>query len=380
MQQHDPNGIRGNRQFGLDYLRGFVIVLVVLHHAVLAYCTFGHFNPQHYMWSTAPIVDSQRWRGFDIIVLFDDSYFMPLMFLLSGLFVRPSLRRKGSVAYLIDRFRRLGVPFALAVLTIMPLAFYASYRMAGAATGFGPFWMQTITTGPWPSGPPWFIAVLFGFDLVAVAARPLLGRLDRHPPNLSFAFLATVSLVTFLPLLIACGPYLWFSWGPFSIQASRILLYAAYFFVGVAAGPGLYIQGRRPVRLAALLFVPLLVEQACELRIPASLSPLTWHILYGLTMALFCTATTRALLAVFTRFKRRSAIWDSLSANAYGIYLVHYLFVLWAQYALLDWHIGAIPKAAGVFAGALGLSWCCSAVYLRARLMATRSDVGLRRR
>src|ERR1700733_13192663 len=64
-------------------------------------------------------------------------------------------------------------------------------------------------------------------------------------------------------------------------------------------------------------------------------------------------------------FERRFAVWDSLSANAYGIYLLHYRFVAWGQYALLDADIGAIPKAAGVFTGALGLSWCGSAVLHR---------------
>lgn len=60
MRHHDSNDDRRNRLIGLDYLRGFVIVMVVLHHAMLAYCGFGHFNPQRYLWSTAPIVDSER--------------------------------------------------------------------------------------------------------------------------------------------------------------------------------------------------------------------------------------------------------------------------------------------------------------------------------
>jgi glucans biosynthesis protein C len=65
-----------------------------------------------------------------------------------------------------------------------------------------------------------------------------------------------------------------------------------------------------------------------------------------------------------------------LSANAYGIYLLHYPFVVWGQYALLESDIGAIPKAACVFTGALGFSWGASAVLLRVR----RSVVGFWRR
>ena len=48
---------------------------------------------------------------------------------------------------------------------------------------------------------------------------------------------------------------------------------------------------------------------------------------------------------------------DSLSANAYGLYLVHYNFVVWLQYALLGTALFAVVKAAIVFGGTLVLSW-----------------------
>ncbi len=41
---------------------------------------------------------------------------------------------------------------------------------------------------------------------------------------------------------------------------------------------------------------------------------------------------------------------DGLSANAYGLYLVHYNFVVWLQYALLDTALVAMIKAAVVSA------------------------------
>jgi glucans biosynthesis protein C len=84
------------RLTALDRLRGALVGLVVLHHAVLAYCTFGRVDRIHYHLSTAPIVDPQSWIGFDVLVRLDDAFFMPLLFLLSGLFVRDGLARKGA--------------------------------------------------------------------------------------------------------------------------------------------------------------------------------------------------------------------------------------------------------------------------------------------
>ncbi len=62
-----------------DYLRTFAILLVLLHHAVLAYVTFVQLNPAIPI-TFAPVVDSQKWSGFDLIVLFNDTWFIALLF------------------------------------------------------------------------------------------------------------------------------------------------------------------------------------------------------------------------------------------------------------------------------------------------------------
>ena len=54
---------------------------------------------------------------------------------------------------------------------------------------------------------------------------------------------------------------------------------------------------------------------------------------------------------------RRWPVIDSLSENAYGIYLVHYLFITWLQYLLLRVASFALAKAMIVFTGTLILSW-----------------------
>jgi surface polysaccharide O-acyltransferase-like enzyme len=53
----------------------------------------------------------------------------------------------------------------------------------------------------------------------------------------------------------------------------------------------------------------------------------------------------------------RSRVWDSLTANAYGIYLLHYAFVSWLQYSLLKAALPAIAKGSLVRTGAVALSW-----------------------
>ena len=48
---------------------------------------------------------------------------------------------------------------------------------------------------------------------------------------------------------------------------------------------------------------------------------------------------------------------DAMRPSAYGIFLVHYIFIIWLQYAVYDYSWPAVVKAAVVFAGTLALSW-----------------------
>src|SRR4030081_2064533 len=96
----------------LDRARAFITLLVVLHHSVINYTYFGD-------------ADRMRWLGFDLIVLFNDSFFMACMFFISGLFVRDSLARRGPADFLRRRAWRLGVPFLILIFVIMTLAYYS---------------------------------------------------------------------------------------------------------------------------------------------------------------------------------------------------------------------------------------------------------------
>src|SRR6202166_5428768 len=91
----------------LDRGRSVITPLVVLHHSVINYTHFGHS-------------DRMRWLGFDLVVLFNDSFFMAFMVFISGLFVFGSLTRRGTAIFLQRRAWRLGVPFLVSIFVLMP--------------------------------------------------------------------------------------------------------------------------------------------------------------------------------------------------------------------------------------------------------------------
>ena len=111
----------------LSNLRAVVIVVVVAFHSVLPYLASlpAHpfpFDVAPYRWIAFPIIDRERWFGFDLFCAWQDISLMSLMFFLAGLFTPSGLGRKGSLTYLLDRWWRIGLPFLFAgrVLT-MPL-------------------------------------------------------------------------------------------------------------------------------------------------------------------------------------------------------------------------------------------------------------------
>jgi surface polysaccharide O-acyltransferase-like enzyme len=91
-------------------------------------------------------------------------------------------------------------------------------------------------------------------------------------------------------------------------------------------------------------------------------APFGLQILNDVALGLSCSTSCFFLLALFLRFGQYCVWWsDSLSKHAYGIYVAHYVFVVWAQYMLLDADISAPVKAAVVFAITLCASWLASA-------------------
>ncbi len=357
------------RNLSLDRTRTFLTLLVLIHHAVIPYTHFGH-------------TDGASWLGFDFVVLATDSFFMAMFFFLSGLFLWPSLSHRAPGVFARDRLVRLGIPFAVAAVTIIPIAYYAIALRENDGLSFTAFWWKTITVGPWPSGPLWFLWVLLIYSVVGGAMCRLfphcltpITRLSERGfarPMLVFAVFVVIAIVIYVPLRVWLGPNHWFEFGPFSVQESRFLLYAAYFFLGAGIGAGDLEDGvlSSDSRLAhqwshwalaslvpyGAMWVLIIIKREI-LGNPDQL-PNWYEINYGIAYVLFSTSIIFAIMGFFLRFQRGGwSILDPLQNDAYGIFLVHYAYMMWLQYWLYSYNLSAITKATIVFVLALLLSW-----------------------
>src|SRR5579863_668614 len=369
------------RVLWVDYLRSFITVLVVAHHSTLAYTTFARFNPHAYILSTHPIIDSKRWVGLDIFENFNDVFFMALMFLIGGFFVVKGLKKKGPGLFIRDRFYRLFLPFVVAVSSFMLLAYYPAYLTEHPEGGLKNFLKDFLFVEGWPAGPPWFIWVLFLFNLLfAVFGKVFIPFVDRsekklrnladHPLKAALLVYGMVWLL-YVPASWLFGAYSWKSFGPFAFQESRLLLYFGFFIFGSILGASDIEKGllssnskfmknwRIWLRACVIFYVLLLVLEGLGRQgFGQKLGEWPSKIIYGCVYAGSTCFSSLAFLTLFRKFiKRSSAVWDSLTLNAYCIYLVHYIFVLWCQYELLNVDLPAFIKFLITFVISMLVSW-----------------------
>ena len=168
----------------LANLRGVVIVIVLAFHSVLAYVSWNPpatapFDAPPFAWRAFPIVDSRRWFGFDLFCAWQDVYLMSLMFFLSGLFVWPSLMRKRSWGFVRDRLLRLAVPYAFAILMLIPLALYPTYVVTAVDDSVAAYWQHYLALPFWPNGPMWFLWLILVFNVAIVGVNWIAPNLLR---------------------------------------------------------------------------------------------------------------------------------------------------------------------------------------------------------
>lgn len=389
--------------YALGYLRACIVALVVAHHAVLAYHPAATPPPVSLQahprtWQGWPVFDSQHsvWAG--VFATFNDMFFMALMFLVSGLFVWSSLKRKGTGAYLRDRLLRLGVPFVAVAVVIAPLSYYPTYLQIAGHGSLGDFLRDWLALGQWSAGPVWFSWVLLVFDVIAISLLWLtpglgetLARVTERiacRPGLFFLALVAITLVAYVPLCAVFGPFAWAAWGPFTFQTSRIVFYLVYFFAGIGLGAvgldrGLLASGAKLARRWPLWLTVTGAVFLVDARVLATVYsqplPQTWQaalqsglILTALVLfPVFCAAATLACLALFLRMlNRRMEFFESLSRNSYGIFLIHFVFVNWFGYALAGTAASSLIKFAVVTTAALGVSWIGTSLLRRIPMVA----------
>lgn len=179
----------------------------------------------------------------------------------------------------------------------------------------------------------------------------------------------------YVPISYSIGANNWTGFYPFDFQLNGVLLYFGYFLVGVLMGNSDFNNGLLSVHsaiakswwlwvlLAVIVFIGLTVIPTYLGQMVSSQTLTTFgsSMIYYTFYAASCTLSCIAFISTFrSKIKTERAWWNSLSENAYLIYLTHFVFITWTQFFLIKFDIPAFFKFSITFIIAIGLSWWTS--------------------
>jgi glucan biosynthesis protein C len=376
----------------IDNLRIALIILVLAHHAGQPYGPTGGF------WY---IENPERASVLGAFFTVNRSFFMSLFFMISGYFLPASFDRKGPRDFLIDRFRRLGIPllvFLYAVIPIMMYTYYLNFRHYGHIP-FLSYYSQIYLgrgdrpldwSGPaWPErnlGHLWFVEHLLVFALCYAIwrlIRPALATIDRRkgnpPRHLEIvAFTLVLTAITFAVRI----------WYPID-RWSAFLRFIQVAFADVPRDLSFFVIGVIAYRRNWFLNMPKKTGKVWLLIGLAGMAFcyalwLTGHgyfsaggftissLVFALWESFLCSGLCIGLLVFFREnLNSQGTLGQNLAGSTYSVYLFHVPVVIFLQYAIWRTDVPAIIKFVTVVLAAIPLTFLISG-YIRRLPMAKR--------
>ncbi|MDR3438215.1 acyltransferase family protein [Telmatospirillum sp.] len=321
---------RSVRNHAMDNLRVVIIFLVVVLHGIISYMAYP--PPWWY------VLDGQNSIVFTYMVLLIDVPIMQIMFFLAGYFVWPSLVKRGPARFILDKIRRIGIPWVFGVLVLAPPIAYLIYYSRKSPMSLTTFWQTDFWGKAYQQSVYWYLGPLLALFAVTAILFATSHRFAAWKPGNRrpawwwiTLFVLAMSAVS-AAIASRCDLDLWSNNYLFVYQPVRIPNYIGYFFLGIFAfQSGWFTEtGFQP---HCGLWVPLWVVSALAYVMfrlsPQSAAPtVEFKTVAVLLFNLFCIVSLFAMIALAHRYANcSSAFWRLQARNSYGVYYLHPLIL-----------------------------------------------------
>jgi hypothetical protein len=386
-----------------DNLRSLMVVLVLIFHSGASYGSMVTFWPFH---------EAKPTEFVDIIMILLDTFMMGILFFIAGYFALPSLQKKGGKRFLGSKFKRLGIPWLIVTILVLPILDYIHYYVQSVESGlsvrnYATHWqlsMKKISelhvglldmsqyldmTEQFYQRYMWFPSLLLLFFILFwlffEAKTKWMTASERSTSEettsnqsiylaLSVIGLVTVLLFTLVKFFFSLEPtdMLWFSLGNiFQFQLAKLVFYAPYFVLGVYAySKKWFTNGRdigRPLVWGLVCFLLMIANMLIARNLTRSNEPSMW---LQLAFVLLYPIWTLSFLGMFTAYAVRrwnlaTTLNRKLADNSYNMYLVHYVIVMTLPLLLSTWIAPTLVKFGVVALITIGLSYGISRYILK---------------
>jgi glucans biosynthesis protein C len=372
------------RRHHLDAIRVSAILLLIPYHAA-RYIQKGPGDVR--------IVDAVVW--------FVHTWHMPLFFAISGFLAASALRRSTAARQLRSRFRRLGLPLTVGMLTVVPLA---NFLVIGAAA----LWPRNEALPPkreldlanvfsFTPRHLWFIAYLLMISVLAIGVWLAIQRAPGLGAAINRGFRKLLKSWWAVPALTSISAAIlitktgWVAGGSASnslIPAPTLFAYYSFFFVfgWLLSGQDSLVEELKRgawLRLGAgvLIAVPAFIlfydngDFTGGVGTPGVLAEIGELRPYGLfAVGLICWLTLFGIWGVLARYVRKeSHVLRYLSDASFWIYLVHIPFLVALQSSLAETDLAIPARYVLTVGGTLALALGTYALVRGARKLALRA-------
>ena len=347
------------RIYFLDNLRTVMIFLVVVLHAGIVY--------EPILENTWIVSDPVKNSTIALIGMYLDIFVMFIMFFISGYFISQSLKGKSSWSFIVSKFKRIMIPFILAVFTLIPLykVIFLYSRGLPQEEWFTYFHLFQRTSGDlsfFADNPTqswlWFLPILFIFQLgyLALSKTGLLSFKLKLQHGVALTF---VLGMVYCMTISEMGLTGWFDNTLLHFQRERIVVYFMVFLLGSLCHKQKVFEKplNRKVYLASNIILPisLTIFTIVALNLFFNMiepgrnhyfvSPLLDRSFYYASLLLSMFSFLHIFIYAFKKwFDRGGMLLKELSRNSYSVYIIHVIVIGILSIGLLNVSLPAYPK------------------------------------
>ena len=319
----------------LDALRAIMMLLGIVLHASESYSVAGdHF------WPKDPYTTS---LFFNYLSSFIHIFRMPIFFMISGFFGAMLFYRRGVKPMVIQRAKRIVLPFAVFLLLLHPIIYYAYDTLVNAFE-----WKHSIVgTFSWLPTIPyhlWFLYYLIWITFFTVGLALLLQRNEGFRKVIGNAFLwlfqrQWLFLLSLSILLFVLLVWMWDYWvsTPLTFQPNVkiFVFYLVFYLIGwllFVRQESLKIIKRYGVAYALIGFLAYTIKFI--------LRDHFGDVAYGGLNTIIGCFLILGITGVFLSFfEHNSKNWRYLSDASYWVYLIHLPLTIFIPAAIVNWPI-----------------------------------------